>query len=154
MRWKMAAFLAGGLLVFLVIQLWPASYALTGPGVIRITDREVSHVQVDVGEPELGAGDVDITRRLLYNRNITQKAIGHAEVVCTHTTRTLRNCTGTFQLPEGKIFVGGTILYRQFFVLAVLGGTGIYDNVQGTLTATALPARPKRESLLLFRLTV
>jgi hypothetical protein len=34
-----------------------------------------------------------------------------------------------------------------------VGGTGIYENVGGTLTATFLGANPVRQ-LLLFRLTV
>jgi len=154
MQRKVIGFLAAGLLVFVVIQKWPSSQALTGPGVIRITDREIRHVQLDAGQRGLTAGDVEITRSLLFNKRITPKAIGHAEIVCTHTTRSLRNCTGTYVLPKGKIVVGGTILYRQLFQLAVLGGTGLYDNVSGTLTATLLSDRPQRESVLVFRLTV
>ncbi|MER3408844.1 MAG: hypothetical protein C4305_06260 [Thermoleophilia bacterium] len=154
MRWKVAGFFAALSLAFLVAQRWPASQALTGPGIIRVTDREIRHLQLDNGQRGLTAGDVEITRSLLFNKRITPKAIGHGELVCTHVTRSLRVCTGTYVLPKGKLVVGGTVLYRQLFQLAVLGGTGLYDNVSGTLTATLLGERPQRESVLVFRLTV
>lgn len=154
MRWKVAGLLAASLVAFLVIQRWPSSQALTGPGVIRITDQELRRERVEGGRPGLGLGDVEITRSLLFNRRITPKAIGHAEMVCVHATRTLRSCSGTFALPKGRIVVGGTLVYRQLYQLAVLGGTGLYDNVGGTLTVTLLSERPRRESLLVFRLTV
>lgn len=154
MRWKVAGLLAASLVAFLVIQRWPSSQALTGPGVIRVTDQELRRERVEGGRPGLGLGDVEITRSLLFNRRITPKAIGHAEMVCVHATRTLRSCSGTFALPKGRIVVGGTLVYRQLYQLAVLGGTGLYDNVGGTLTVTLLSERPRRESLLVFRLTV
>ena len=47
--------------------------------------------------------------------------------------------------------MSGQILFRQFFQLAVVGGTGLYDNVRGTLTVTALGGK-SRGNLVLFRL--
>ena len=41
------------------------------------------------------------------------------------------NCIGTYFLPKGKIMVGGVIASRLFYELAVIGGTGLYDNVAG-----------------------
>jgi hypothetical protein len=38
-------------------------------------------------------------------------------------------------------------------MVPVVGGTGLYNNVGGTLTVTFLGGRPARQ-LLLFRLTV
>jgi hypothetical protein len=74
--------------------------------------------------------------------------------VCTFVgSGTMRNCTGTFTLPRGQIVVGGTIVYREIYNLAVLGGTRIYDNVRGTLTVTALHARLP-SYVLVFRLVV
>jgi hypothetical protein len=49
--------------------------------------------------------------------------------------------------------VGGVIGSRLFFELAVVGGTGLYDNARGTLTATYLGGSPSKE-FLLFRLVV
>ena len=43
--------------------------------------------------------------------------------------------------------------YREFFKLAVVGGTDIYDNVRGSLSGTLLGRGPRRE-ILVFRLNV
>lgn len=130
-----------------------ASEQLSGPGMIRITSREVKNTRVDVGARGLSPGDVQIMRGVLYNTRITPKPIGHTEIVCTFTVRTSRSCSGTYFLPRGKIVVGGPIFYRQLFELAVVGGTGLYDNVRGSLTVTSLNTRPQRD-LLVFRLNV
>ena len=126
---------------------------LTGPGTIRITSREVANTRIDLGAKGLSPGDMDVVREQLFNTRITPKAIGHAEIVCTYIVKTSRNCQGTFFLPKGKIIVGGPIYYPQLYELAVTGGTGLYDNVRGSVTVTATSSRPRRE-VLIFRLTV
>jgi hypothetical protein len=126
-----------------------ASVALHKPGVIAITARQVSRYASGTRP-----GDVEVTRLRLFNARITKSPIGHAELVCTLIgSGTMRNCAGTFSLPRGQVVVGGTIVYREIYSLAVLGGTRIYDNVRGTLTVTALRARPP-EYALVFRLVV
>ena len=130
-----------------------AAPRLSGPGTIRITSREVANTRVDVGNKGLSAGDMDIIREQLFNTRITPKAIGHGELVCTYTVKTSRNCQGTFFLPKGKIVVAGPVYYRQLYELAVIGGTGLYDNVRGSVTVTATSSNPRRE-VIVFRLTV
>lgn len=130
-----------------------AAPRLTGPGTIRITSREVANTRVDLGKEGLSPGDMDIIREQLFNTRITPKAIGHAEIVCTYTVKTSRHCQGTFFLPQGKIVVGGPIYFRQLYELAVIGGTGLYDNVRGSVTVTTTSSKPHRE-VLIFRLTV
>lgn len=129
------------------------SAALTKPGTIRVTTRGIERQFVDRGPQGRGPGDLLVTRQLLYNRGITPKAIGHSDLVCTYTSSYARQCTGTFTLPKGNIVVAGTITFRQFYELAVIGGTRLYDNVRGSLTVTLLGRKPQRE-LLLFRLVV
>jgi hypothetical protein len=65
--------------------------------------------------------------------------------------RRSRVCRGTFFLPKGKLVVGGSLLYRQFYELAILGGTGLYDNARGSLVVTRTDVRPVRD-LVVFRL--
>src|SRR6266513_2467575 len=101
---------------------------LTGPGTIRITGREVDDTRVDVGKRGRTPGDAEIIREQLFNTRITPRTIGHSEMVCTFTVRSSRNCSGTYFLPKGKIVVAGPIYYRQLYELAVVGGTGLYDN--------------------------
>jgi hypothetical protein len=138
-----------------LVALWlvPRSSALKQPGIIRITDREIAYRLIDIGPDGRSPGDVEITRRLLFNRRITQRSLGHADLVCTFTFGNSRQCTGTYELPAGKIVVSGPMTFRQFFQLAVVGGTGKYDNVGGTLTVTSLGRKPRRD-IVLFRLTI
>jgi len=124
---------------------------LAGPGTIRISDRQVSHIHVDGGRPGEGAGDQEFFRQVLFNKRITPKSIGHSDVTCTHTGTGSMYCTATYFLPQGKIMVGGVIGTRLFYELAVYGGTGLYKNARGTVTATSLGGDPPQE-FLVFRL--
>jgi hypothetical protein len=127
------------------------SAALDQPGTIRVTTRGIGQQFVDRGARGRGPGDLLVSRQLVYNRGITSKAIGHGDLVCTFTSSYARQCNGTYTLPLGKIVVAGTVTFRQFYELAVIGGTRRYDNVRGSLTVTMLSRNPTRE-LLLFRL--
>jgi hypothetical protein len=139
-----------GLALF-VMAVAPGAQALERNGTIRITTREVAHRVMDQGRRGRGPGDLEISRTLLYNKGLTPRAIGHGEIVCTFTGRRSRVCNGTYFLPRGKIVVAGALVYRQFYEFAVLGGTGLYNNVQGSLTVTT--TRPRRD-ILTFRLVV
>lgn len=141
-----------GLALF-VMAVAPGAQALERNGTIRITTREVAHRVMDQGRRGRGPGDLEISRTLLYNKGLTPRAIGHGEIVCTFTGRRSRVCNGTYFLPRGKIVVAGALVYRQFYEFAVLGGTGLYNNVQGSLTVTTTRPRPRRD-ILTFRLVV
>jgi len=150
--------------VLLLVGAVPASGVVSSaelgkPGVIRITNREVSRTVVDSGALGPSAGDQLVITHLLYNRRITTKALGHQETLCTHLGKGgvlgggSRSCTMTFYLPEGRLVAIGAVHNLLFYMLPVVGGTGLYDNVGGSLTVTFLGGRPARQ-LLLFRLTV
>ena len=80
------------------------------------------------------------------------KTIGRSELLCTFVdSGRSRICRGTYILPKGKLVVGGSLLYRQFYDLAVIGGTGLYDNARGTLTVTHTGRKPVRNAVV-FRL--
>jgi hypothetical protein len=145
--------LLAALLVVLAIAVATmagAALALTGPGTIRVTGRQVKHVHVDGGPRGKGASDQDFYRGLLYNRGIT---IGHSDIMCTNTGTGSSNCSGTYFLPKGKLMVAGVLASRLFYELAVVGGTRLYENARGTLTSIALGGSPRRE-FLTFRLSV
>jgi hypothetical protein len=126
---------------------------LNGPGTIRISSRDIDVAHINRGSPRRGSGDVIVIRQLLFNKGITKQAIGHSDLVCTYTGRRSRQCSGTYFLPRGKIVVSGSLRYREFFKLAVVGGTDLYDNVRGSMSGTLLGRGPRRE-LLVFRLIV
>jgi hypothetical protein len=47
--------------------------------------------------------------------------------------------------------LAGSITNREIYELAIVGGTGLYNNARGTFTATRMSLRPRRE-FLIFRL--
>jgi hypothetical protein len=124
---------------------------VTVPAQIGISGQQTTYARVDLGRKKTSPGDMEIVRYRLFNRRVSTRPIGHADLVCTFTIRTARVCRGTYSLPKGKLVVGGSITFRQLYQLAVLGGTGLYDNARGTMTATRINRRPRRE-FLLFRL--
>lgn len=135
-----------------ISDVFASSDALPGPGVIRLTSTRTLYVRVDAGRKGGSVGDVEIIRERLFRRG-SSKSLGHVEMVCTATGGNSANCSGTYFLPLGRIVVLGPRPFREIFEVAVVGGTGLYDNVRGTLTVTSLGGRPVR-SLLFFRLLV
>jgi hypothetical protein len=142
--------LVGGILV---VSPWEGSPAAsTGPATIRITNVQDNVVRVDVGAKGKSPGDTEVIRQRLYNKRVTQRPIGRSELICEFVDRRRsRICRGTYFLPKGRIVVGGSLLYRQFYELAVLGGTGLFDNARGSLVVTRIGVHPVRDRMV-FRL--
>jgi len=125
--------------------------ATTGPAQIRITDLQISRRMVRPASHSV-SGSVEIVRQRLYNPSVTAKPIGRSDVVCTYLDERERSCTGTYFLPKGSLVVAGALETRLLYEIAIVGGTGLYDNARGTLTVTSTHLKPRRE-VLLFRLT-
>jgi hypothetical protein len=89
----------------------------------------------------------------LYNPAQSQSSIGSASLVCTYLDARARSCNGAYTLPKGSLVVAGTITSRLLYEIAVVGGTGLFDNARGTLTVTSTDLRPRRREVLVFRLT-
>ena len=149
-RLLIAAALLGGLAVYGSLK----SSAATGPEFIRITDRQFGYSRVDVGPPGRSPGDQEIIFDKLFNRRITPKPIVSARFLCTFTTGRARTCIATVELPKWELVASGTVRFRQFYNLAIVGGTGLYDDARGTLTVIRTTRRPRPiRELLYFRLT-
>ena len=130
------------------------SQAATGPEFIRISDRQFGYSRVDVGPRGRSPGDQEIIFDKLFNRRITPKPIGSARFLCTFTTGRTRTCIATFDLAKGEVVATGTVRFRQFYDLAIVGGTGLYDNARGTLTIIRTTDRPRPiREFLYFRLS-
>jgi hypothetical protein len=127
------------------------SAAGTGPATIRVIDRQFGYTRVDVGRHGLSPGDSEIITTRLFNRRLTQRPIGSGRFICTFTNGFNRTCIATINLPRGQLVASGGVRFRQFYSLAVIGGTGLYDNARGTLTVIRTTRNPTRE-ILLFRL--
>ncbi len=124
------------------------SSAETGPAQIRVTARQIASTEVDFGRRGAGPGDMHITAAQVYNVRITPRPIGSYELVCTTVRGISRSCQGTLVLPRGSVVVAGTMRHRPLYHLAVIGGTGLYDNARGTLTVTRQASRPTRDVLV------
>ena len=141
-----------GLLVAVGTVALTGSRAVIGPGTIRITTQQLRSASVDVGLRGRSPGDLEIASLLLYNKRITPRAIGKAELICTYTFGPARMCRGTFFMPRGRLVVEGSLRNREIYHLAITGGTELYDNARGSLTVTRIQKKPRRE-LAYFRLT-
>ncbi|HZU20394.1 MAG TPA: hypothetical protein VE982_04160 [Gaiellaceae bacterium] len=120
-------------------------------GVISVTGRSLVDRRLDEGPRGRGAGDVEITWQALYNKRVTPRAIGHAQLQCTYLTMTSRSCVGTYFLPRGKLMVAGVFGSPLLYEIAVVGGTGIYTGARGSLLVTQASERPVRD-ILVFQL--
>ena len=152
MKRKFGWLLAGAIVGVVAVGPWQSSSeAGTGPATIRINDRVLAVTRIDVGAHGTSAGDSEVIRSVLVQRG-TRDTIGRGELLCTFVDSVrARVCRGTYVLPKGEIVVGGSMLYQQFYDLAVLGGTGLYDNARGTMTVTRTARKPVR-NMIVFRL--
>ena len=130
-----------------------AAHAVIGPSQIRITDIQTSYAYVPSTKSGLRAGGVELVKQRLFNPSVSARAIGRSTMMCTFFDPRERSCSGTYFLPKGSLVVSGAIQSRLFYDIAVVGGTGLYDNARGTLTVTSTGLRPKRREVLVFRLT-
>ena len=132
----------------------PGAQALDKPGTVTVTAVASRHTHVDLGKKGKSVGDVDQYASLVYNRRITQTPIGRGSMLCTTVSSSNQSCSATYFLPQGEIVVQGVIGSRLIYAMAVVGGTGLYDNVRGSLTVTSLKRSPSVRELLVFRLVV
>jgi hypothetical protein len=123
----------------------------TGPAQIRITDLQTSYSVVKARNNGR-TGSIEVVKERLFNPSVSSKPIGNAYITCTYLDRRMRTCAGTYVLPRGSLIVVGVIQTRLLYEIAIVGGTGLYDNARGSLTVTSTHLRPRRE-VLLFRLT-
>jgi hypothetical protein len=137
----MSRLLAVAALASIVLLAAGAAHSLDGPRLVRVTAVTV----IEQGESE-ETSDVLFTNVDL--RGSAGNRVGSGSLRCVTGLAGVDDCLGTYVLLRGKIMVQGTRLRRDFYVLAVVGGTGIYSNVGGTLLATTLELGPRRERLL------
>lgn len=80
-----------------------------------------------------GRGDIILYTNPVFDRQGTQVGTDHG--VCTVLNASQSQCDATLVLPKGQIVTHGVEGARTNFEIAVLGGTGSYAGVRGTMTA-------------------
>lgn len=123
--------------------------ARLGPGFIRVTTEEKRFYRADVARPGRSPGDVEVIWHAIFNRRITQRPIGHYEMVCTYTFGPSRSCQMTLFFARGRLVAAGALRTRRLFQLAVVGGTQLYEDARGTLTVTRTRSKPNRERVVI-----
>jgi hypothetical protein len=114
-----------------------------GRASIRITQKRISHTAE--GEPGIGRIVVDTFH--LYNEAIRKTSLGNSILYCTSLGKGgirgngLQWCNARFALPKGTIVAVGIRRSPFFYQLSVVGGTGLYANVIGTLVVSQLTVR-------------
>jgi hypothetical protein len=97
-------------------------------------------VDVD-GSGDASIGDTLIEQGDLYTADGSTK-VGDGYAVCTQVTadQSLYDCQGSDLLPGGEIREAGRVTDPSTFTWAVLGGTGKYVGVGGSVTGTSIDA--------------
>lgn len=130
----------------MVAALYAASSAQTlrGPGLIRVNAVRASDRD---GFPSIDT---------FWINSRSGKRIGWGVRMCHGLgsggplgPSTVQACEGTYVLPLGKIQTQGTRRGESSYLLAVIGGTGLYSNVGGSLLVERVDRKVDR---LLFSL--
>lgn len=132
----------------------PSAQGRQDGGLIRIVAVTHGRAAIDVGREGRSAGDMTFVGSTLFDRH--GRTIGYSTMQCTFQGRIVLKevslCTAVFVLPRGKIICEGTRSRRDYYVLPVIGGTGLYSNNQGTLIAETESLHPRRSEHLFFSL--
>ena len=133
--------LAVAAIVLVPLLVAGAASSLDGHRLVRVIATTVE----EQGETEETSDVLFVFQEL---RGSAGNLVGDGVVQCTVGLRNESTCLATYTLRRGQIMVQGTRKRRDFYVWAVVGGTGIYSNVGGSLVATTLALTPRRERLL------
>lgn len=120
-----------------------ALLSLTAHGASRVPiESTVRDVRVgDVGPPGPSVGDTRSEILFLWNRDIAAVPIGTAYLLCTtlgeggvYGRRAAAWCSGSYNLPRGKLYVAGVRRATRFYGLSVVAGTRLYRGATGHVT--------------------
>jgi hypothetical protein len=137
-------------LVAVVLVIIPAASALTRPGVVRVTTRNLYTTTTSAGPLQVAS---------VYNLSLSPNPIGNAQLLCAPIPGARgplpagsRYCWGSYTIGRNSLVAHGVSRNPFRYELAVAGGTGQYANVGGTLNVYRITSRPLRERLV-FTLT-
>jgi allene oxide cyclase len=114
-----------------------ASSGVTAPVKITVIEHATTDTVVDVGRKGDSTGDILTFHNRLYNASDTTK-VGTDQGQCVRESPKAGTweCWWTSSLPHGQITIEGPYLDASNTVLAaVTGGTGLYSNARGSMSA-------------------
>ena len=126
------------------------------PAQIRITSQELSVRRIDVDTPRPRArrhGDRQAVALQQARERAADRPLASSSARISTSGRAA--ASGTYFLPKGRLVVAGSLRFRLFYELAVVGGTGLYNDARGTLvvTRTGAAAEPRSRAVPPRRLT-
>lgn len=138
-----------GLAATCAALLASSSPSLQGPALINITQGQVRHAGL-----QRVIGDDEFWVYYLHNHRITKAVIGYSIMRCEFYGRGgplgsgVSDCAAIYSLAKGKIVARGIVKTRDYYTLAIVGGTGYYSNVRGEVVATTIKELPHVEQLV------
>lgn len=123
MRKSHALTLAAGVLALAVVALAVAATQQSVRGVARFRETSVTHIRSGVAEAW--------RTRVWLPRE--QQTVGTGVLACMRVDAytDIRECSGTYILPRGRIQLAGEIITRAAYQLTIVGGSGIYISTGG-----------------------
>lgn len=101
---------------------------------LTFTERGAREFATRFSEKRLSPDDSFVfTARLVDGAN---QPAGREQGACSAISRNATECQATLFLKAGKIFISGGTTFGAKTTLGVVGGTGAYIGVRGTMTAT------------------
>jgi hypothetical protein len=123
------------ILTALAIAQIAAAQSPATPAAAPSEQIKIAATVVDVRETDEMRTDLT----LLWNKDLRSRPIGHGVLTCTKVGTGgilgggLLSCSGTYQLPLGKIAVQGILHGYNRYTLVITGGTARYKDASGTL---------------------
>lgn len=129
-------------LALLALFLVPSASGLApGHATIRLTATELTAT----AQPKR-VGALTVSTLHLFNKAVRPGALGSGVMACTYLGAGgvmgpgRSDCSVSYTLPHGTILARGQLSTRLFFQLVVVGGTGLYANVHGTVVGSTTGA--------------
>lgn len=104
---------------------------------LSLVERATSDAVTDTGSKHDSVGDILTFANELYDKENKNK-VGSDNGYCLRTVAGKAwECAWTNSLQDGQINVAGPFIDGQDFVLAIVGGTGRYQDARGEMTLHA-----------------
>ena len=137
----LAAMLLPGAFAAGTITARDARVAAGPKTILHVVERHGTQTFIDSGKPGDSQGDVLAFANILYDGG-NQKRVGRDQGACTRTiVGAAWECNWTALLQKGQITVEGPFYDTGDSVLAVIGGTGVYNGARGRMTLHARDAK-------------
>ncbi len=116
------------------VGLAVATPGLTGPLDITVIEHATSDKVIDVGKVGDSTGDILTFHNKVYDEtDVSQVGTDQGQCVRESPKAGTWECWWTTSLAGGQIMVEGPFSDTGATVVAVTGGTGVYDNVRGSM---------------------